>query len=128
MKIKPDKQKAAALLKMADITFNRLKESDMLKYPTNTLTDYYDILHKLMEALTYQEGMKFSGEGAHAKLIDHVCRKYKLSEGTRKFLQQIRDFRNRISYEGFIIKQDFIKRNSERIEKIIAKLKKKLQI
>ena len=108
---------------MAEITLKRLKESDMLKYPTNTLTDYYDIIHKLMEALSYIEGFKFKGEGAHSKLIDYVCKKYKLGEGTRKFLQEMRDFRNRISYEGFMIKEGYIKRSSERVEKIIDKLR-----
>lgn len=128
MKVKPDKQKAAALVKMSEITLKRLKESDMLQYPTNTLIDYYDIIHKLLEALTYSEGEKIKGKGAHSKLIDYVCKRYDLGEATRKFLQEMRNFRNRISYEGFMIRAGFIKRNSDRIERIIEKLKEFVSI
>ncbi|HIH37707.1 hypothetical protein J4460_07840 [Candidatus Woesearchaeota archaeon] len=53
--IKPDKQKAKALQKMAEITLQRLKELDPEKYPSNTLTDYYDVLHKLMDAIALLE-------------------------------------------------------------------------
>ena len=48
IKIKPDKQKAISLLKIAEITLKRLKETDTNKYPSNTLIDYYDALHKIM--------------------------------------------------------------------------------
>lgn len=114
-----DKQKAQSLKQMAEITLNRLKETDIEKYPTNTLTDYYDIIKKLMEALTYLEGVKFKGEGAHQKTIDYICKKYQFPEQTRKFLQDMRDYRNRISYEGFMIKADYIKRNAGKIENTI---------
>jgi len=122
-RVKPDKQKAIALMKMVEITLNRLNESNKEKYPTNTLTDYYDILHKIMEALTSLEGLKFKGEGAHRRLIDYVCHKYRLGEGVRNIIQELRDYRNRVNYEGFMIKEDYVKRNSEKIEKIIEKLK-----
>ena len=37
IKIQPDKQKAIALIKMAEITKERLKEINQTKYPSNTL-------------------------------------------------------------------------------------------
>ena len=73
--IDPDKQKARSLKDMADITLKRLKETNIEKYPTNTLADYYSIIRKLMEALTSTEGIKFKGEGAHKELIDYICKK-----------------------------------------------------
>jgi len=121
MNIKPDKQKAKALLKMADITYIRLNESNILKYPTNTLTDYYDIIHKIFEAITLSDGIKFHGEGAHKKLIDYICDEYNLGKGTKIFLQNLRDYRNKISYEGFTVKKEYIERNVERINEIIHK-------
>lgn len=122
MKIMPDKQKAISLKESAKITLERLKETNLEKYPTNTLTDYYDILRKLMEALTSIEGIKIKGEGAHQKIIDYVCEKYDLGEATRQFIQQLRDHRNRISYEGFLINESYIKQNHEKIENIIDQL------
>lgn len=125
-----DKQKSKALLKMAETTLKRLNEIDKLRYPSNTLDDYYDIIHQLMEALTLIEGIKMKGDGAHYELIDHVCEKYKLGQTKRDFLQRLRNYRNRISYEGFSIKRDYIERNDLRINEIIKHLsdlvKKKL--
>ncbi len=36
-KVKPDKQKSESLKKMAGITLERLDNTDMGKYPSNTL-------------------------------------------------------------------------------------------
>jgi len=122
LKIRPDTQKSKSLVEMARITLQRLNEINLYKYPTNTLTDYYDVIHKLMEALSLNEGIKIKGEGAHQELIDYIFKKYQLNESDRIFIQEIRDFRNRISYEGFMISEDYIKTNLEKINRIVKTL------
>ena len=122
MKTSVDKGKSKSLLERAEVTHRRLNETDKLKYPSNTLDDYYDIIHQLMEALTLLEGIKMKGEGAHCELIDYICEKNKISETDREFLQQMRNYRNRISYEGFSVKSGYIERNESRINKIISLL------
>ena len=107
---------------MAKITLQRLNDTDIEKYPTNTLNDYYDIIHKLMESITLSKGIKFKGEGAHKELIDHIAKILELEEQTKQFLQQMRDYRNRISYEGFTIHKNYIKLNKNKILEIIKKL------
>ncbi|NQV08717.1 hypothetical protein HQ529_02590 [Candidatus Woesearchaeota archaeon] len=124
IKIQSDKQKAKSLIEIARITLKRLKETDKEKYPSNTLTDYYDIIRKLMEALTSLEGIKIKGEGAHKQIIDYVCDKYNLNQAVSYFIQDMREYRNRISYEGLSVKKDYIKINAERIEEIISVLLK----
>lgn len=119
---KSDKQKAKALIEMAMITLQRLKEYNQEKYPSNTLTDYYDIIHKLMDALSLTTGVKISGEGAHKELIDYIAQEYKLEESFREFIQQMRQYRNRITYEGFMINENYVKLNKTKINKIIDKL------
>jgi len=128
LKIMPDKQKSKALIEMARITLERLNKTNIYQYPTNTLTDYYDIIHRLMESLTLSEGIKIKGEGAHQELIDYISKKYKFDESVRIFLQEIRDYRNRTAYEGFMINSDYIKANIERINEIIEKLNRLLGI
>ncbi|MBS3145261.1 hypothetical protein J4414_00445 [Candidatus Woesearchaeota archaeon] len=64
-KITPDKQKSQALLKMVEITLERLEKTDKKSYPSNTLVDYYDIIHKLLEAIALKGGIKAKGEGSH---------------------------------------------------------------
>ncbi|MEK6940701.1 MAG: HEPN domain-containing protein [Nanoarchaeota archaeon] len=122
IEITPDKQKAEALIKMANVTLKRLKTINEENYPSNTLVDYYDTIHKLLEAITLQTGIKIRGEGGHQELIDYVAKKHKLNEQTRQFLQQLRDYRNRISYEGFMITKNFIHTNKQSIKYIINKL------
>ncbi len=122
IKIQVDKQKAKSLAEMSKITIDRLKETDILKFSTNTLTDYYDSIHKLMEAICFIEGVKIKGEGAHQELIDYICKKYNLGESIRIFLQEMRDFRNRVSYEGFIVNKNYIEQNKDKIENIIKNL------
>ena len=107
---------------MAEITLERLENTDREKYPTNTLNDYYDSIHKLMEALSMLNGIKMKGEGAHQELIDYIAKQYNFDEQTRQFLQQMRDYRNRISYEGFMIHKNYIILNQEKIKNIIKKL------
>ncbi len=126
-KVKPDKQKSESLRKMAEITLERLGNTDMEKYPSNTLSDYYDVVHKLIEAITVREGVKVKGEGAHQELIDYVAKQKKIDEQMRQFLQQMRDYRNRISYEGFMIKKNYINLNKEIIKRIINQLFEQLK-
>lgn len=121
-RVKPDKQKSALLKNMAEITLERLGKTDMEKYPSNTLLDYYDTIHKIMEAITLKEGIKIKGEGAHQELIDYAVKHHGFDEQTRQFLQQMRDYRNRIAYEGFMIHKNFILLNKEKIVSIINKM------
>lgn len=122
IKITPNKEKAKSLKGMAKLTLKRLKGMRLLEYPSNTLTDYYEIIHKLMESLTSAEGVKIKGDGAHKELIDYLSSKYKFGESTRIFLQEMRDFRNRVNYEGFFVKEDYVKLNKDKIELIIQRL------
>ena len=127
IKVKPDKQMSESLKKMAEATLERLDNTDMDKYPSNTLLDYYDVIHKLIEAIILKDGIKVKGEGAHKELIDYVTKEKKIDEHMRVFLQQMRDYRNRISYEGFMIHKNYINLNKEVIRKIIKHLFEQLK-
>jgi len=107
---------------MAEITLERLNKTEKTNYPSNTLVDYYDIIHKLLEAISLMEGTKIKGEGAHQELIDYIYKKHKLEEQKRQFLQQLRDYRNRISYEGFSVNKEYVANNQEFIKTLIDKL------
>ena len=120
--VAPDRQRSESLKRMALITLERLKKTEMNMYPSNTLLDYYDIIHNLLEALTLKEGIKIKGEGAHQELIDYVSKHHAFDEQTRQFLQQMRDYRNRISYEGFAVHTNFITLSMEKILAVIEML------
>lgn len=127
IKVNPDIHRSEALRKMAEITIERLEQTEMEKYPSNTLSDYYDVIHKLLEALSLKEGVKVKGEGAHQELIDYTAKQKHIDEQRRQFLQEMRDYRNRISYEGFMIHQNYILLNKEKIQAIVHLLFEKLK-
>jgi len=124
IKITPDKEKAESLRKMATITLERLKKTAITEYPSNTLVDYYNVIHKLLESRALINGIKAKGGGAHQELIDYSYKTKIINEETRIFLQQMRDHRNRISYEGFMIHKNYILLNKEKIEVLIKQLLK----
>ncbi len=125
-KILIDKNRAESLRKMAKISLERLNSFDKTKYPSNTLDDYYDILHQLMESISLLNSFKFSGNYAHEELIDWICKELKFSHQDKTFLQIIRNYQNKISYEGFFIKPNFIKQKDNKILEIIRKLDNKI--
>lgn len=122
----PDPEKARSLLKMANMTLDRVGETDTDRYASLALRDYYDVARQLMEAIAAVEGRKSGGKGAHAKLIDWTASTHDLSEGERRQLHQMRKYRNRINYEGFSVNPGYLDRNREKIETIIDKLRKTL--
>jgi hypothetical protein len=124
--MRADKEKARLLLEMARITLERLDKLDKLLYTSNTVNDYYDILHKLMESFASLKGLKFSGINAHKRLIDFICDEL-FGQTDKNFLQNLRNHRNQMSYEGFNIPADFLKRNDARIREYIAFLTKKIE-
>jgi hypothetical protein len=109
---------------MAVIGLARLKETNKIRFPENTLTDYYDILHKLLEAKAISLGIKTRGEGAHQELIECIARIMPLTELERQLLQQIRELRNKISYDGLRINSDFLEKNELKINDLIRLLSK----
>jgi hypothetical protein len=125
--ITPDPQKANSLTTMALMTLERLNATDKLKYPANTVTDYYDVIHKLLEALALLKGTKTKGEGAHQELIDYICADENLSEQTRLQIQQLREYRNRIQYEGFTIHINYIMLQEAGIKTTIELLLQKVK-
>ena len=126
LEIQPDRQRAKSLKKMAEITLERVSETDVNKYPSNVLVDYYDVIHKLLEAITMLEGTKIKGEGAHEELIEYVAKSYGLDEQARQLVQQMRDYRNRNSYEGFMINKNYVLLNEKKIKELIELLFDKL--
>ena len=115
IQITPDYNKAQSLFTLSNETFRRLTEISLNKYPTNSIIDYYDICHKLLDAIFLLKGFKFKGDGAHFEMISESASFSILSSAQINFFQQLRDTRNRIHYEGLSISEDFLKRNTHNL-------------
>lgn len=125
--VAPDRAKARALSKMAHLTRDRLSEIPLEKYPSNTVVDLYDVIHKLIDAICLAQGIRFRGDGAHIELIEECQSLGVVTLAQYDLIKRMRTYRNRIQYEGFNISPEFVTRNEKRILSIIKKLEEHLE-
>lgn len=124
IKITPDKEKAKSILKMVDQTLEMIKTIDRKKFPSNVTKDYYEVMRELISVILLLDGYKTTGEGSHKKLIEYLQQNYKeFTEYEISFIDDLRIIRNKISYDGFFVKEDYLERKSKDILAIAEKLK-----
>ena len=124
IRITPNKEKAKSILKMVDTTLEMIKQIDKSRFPSNIVKEYYDVIRELISIILLLDGYKITGEGAHKKQIEYLEAKYK--EYTKQdiiFMDDLRIIRNKISYDGFFVKVDYVERKLDDIKKIIEKSK-----
>jgi len=125
IKISPNKEKAQSILKMADTTLEMIKDIDVNKFSSNVTKEYYDTIRELVSIVLLLDGYKTYGEGAHKKLIEYLQSNYKeFNEYEIFLLNDLRIKRNKITYDGFFVDKDYIKKKIKDIQKIITKLQK----
>ncbi|MFH1590275.1 MAG: hypothetical protein ABIB43_06935 [archaeon] len=124
IKITPDKEKAQSILKMVDTTIEMIKNIDIAKFSSNVTKEYYDIIRELISIVLLLDGYKTYGEGAHKKLVKYLEVNYdNFNEYEISLIDDLRVTRNKITYDGFFVEKDYIKRKIKYIQKIILKLK-----
>lgn len=121
IKITPDFQKVKSILKMVELVEKRIKIQDKIKFSPLILSDYYEIIKELITALLLADGYKTL---SHKNLIDYLDKKYdKILKEEIYLIDKLRILRNRITYEGFEIKHDYLKDNEFIYIRVIKKLK-----
>ena len=124
IKISPDKEKANSILKMVESSLEMIKSIDPIKFPSNLIKEYYDIIRELISVILLLDGYKVIGEGAHKRLIDYLKQDYKeFSNYEISVIDDFRVTRNKIAYDGFFVKVDYVERKRKDIENIINRLK-----
>lgn len=123
VRVREDPIRAQALRASAQATLRKLEQSERHAFPSDTLVDYYSIIHKLFEAFAHEHGTRFRGEGAHYELIEFIADTHSFSLEERRFLQELREQRNRIAYEGEAVSAAFITQNEKRILALLRKVK-----
>jgi hypothetical protein len=121
IRVTPDKEKAKSILKMVEMRLELLTTVDHDKFSSPIFADYYEVIKELITVILLLDGFKTL---SHKTLIEYLQKNYKeFSEYEIAFLDDIRIIRNKISYNGFFIKPDYLKRKKQDILKIIPKLK-----
>jgi len=125
IRIIPDKEKAKSILKMVDTTLKMIKEIDIDKFSSNITKEYYEIIRELMTIILLLDGYKTYGEGSHKKLIEYLELNYReFDKSEIYFIDDLRNIRNKIAYDGFFVEINYILNNIKNIQRIIEKLNK----
>ncbi len=116
-----DIEKIKAILKM--VRFESDIVSD-IKIKDNTASklakDYYEIIKELLVALLLSYGLKSSN---HECLVSFFKMKYPKYEYEAKLIHELKNVRNRISYDGYFVGKDYITKNRAEFKHIIGLLR-----
>ena len=122
-----DKPRAKFLLKEVETSLKGLKERvktmGINQFNTNSLIkDCYDIIMELIRAKLLLKGYSASGQGAHEAEISYL-KKLEFPDNQISFLNELRYFRNSITYYGKLLNPDYAKKVFDFLIKMLPKLK-----
>ena len=123
LKITPDKERARSVKEMALERYELLRTIDMSKFSTMAAETYYEAIKELLIAKFYEKGIKIVGKNSHKDLLK-LSRKEKLiTEEEFELIDDLRQRRNKSSYQGVKIPFSYIEINQKEFERIIEKIK-----
>jgi uncharacterized protein (UPF0332 family) len=120
-KIKENPEQAEALLKLAKRRLESIKKRRKDEFSQLLIESYYEAIKEIISALLAIHGYK---SYSHECLITFIEEFYPnvLDDFENHFLDSMRKLRSDIQYRGRDVADDYLKRNSLVIEKIIEKL------
>jgi uncharacterized protein (UPF0332 family) len=121
-KVQPDRERIASILKMCQVR-QRVTEEIMLDDQTASViaADYYEVIKELLTALLLKHGLKSDN---HECLMSFFKNKYPAYDYEINVIYQLRDVRNRVSYEGVFVQKSYIEMNELEFKHIIQLLEK----
>ena len=124
-KIRPDPEKAKALLKMIELREKRLQYVKSAEFTTLLIEDYYEILKEIITGLMSIDGWKTV---SHELLVGYLAKHYPAFDPAEiSLIDQLRVMRNDIAYRGVQIPPEYLERNQKDILQVIQKLKNTLR-
>jgi uncharacterized protein (UPF0332 family) len=120
-KIKENPEQAEALLKLAKRRLESINKRRKDEFSQLLIESYYEAIKEIISALLAVHGYK---SYSHECLITFIEEFYPntLDDFEIHFLDSMRKLRSDIQYRGRDVADDYLKRNSSVIEKIIEKL------
>ena len=121
-KVDKDMEKIKSILKMAEIELGIISSIEVNANTASKLSkDYYEIVKELLTALLLSYGLKSSN---HECLVSFLKTKYPQHEHETKIIHELKNIRNRVSYDGYFVGEDYITKNKTEFSHIINLLKK----
>jgi len=124
-KVEPDLEKIESIKKICNVRLKIVREIEINKETASIVaTDYYEVIKELLVALLLKNGLKSDN---HECLISFFKNKYPKYEYESKVIHQLKNVRNRVSYDGVFVKKDYIDANKLEFDHIIELLNKLLK-
>tara|TARA_Y100000310_G_C20423783_1_gene687965 strand:+ start:280 stop:735 length:456 start_codon:yes stop_codon:yes gene_type:complete len=115
-----DIEKIKSLLKMAELELNLISKTEANSDTASKLAkDYYEVIKELLTALLLSHGMKSSN---HECLVSFLKMKYPKHEYEAKMVHELKNIRNRISYDGYFVDKDYVAKNKMEFHHIVKLL------
>ncbi len=129
-KVSPDKSRAEFLIQESRNSLEGLKERvEKLgihnQNANSIIKDCYDIILELIRAKLFLEGYNISGNFAHEAEISYLLKKG-FKDNEIMFLNELRYFRNSITYYGKILDETYAKKIFSFMNTLLPKLNKLL--
>ena len=112
-KVEIDLERIESIKKKA---LRRLERARSSKEVDFAVEDYYEVVKELLTANLLKNGMR---SGNHQCLISYFLKENPDNEREAMLIQQMSFFRNRLTYYGEDIPEEFYEENKEEFEKII---------
>lgn len=126
-----DKSRAKFLINETEKTFiglnNRLEKMGIDEYNTNSIAkDCYDIIMELIRAKLLLTGYCSAGQFAHEAEISYL-KKCEFLDNEVLFINELRFFRNSVTYYGKILSVEYVEKVAEFTRNIYPKLIKMIK-
>ncbi len=126
-KLTQGKPRAEFLIKESETSLEGLKERIKLigindKNANSIIKDCYDIMMELIRAKLLLDGYSASGNFAHEAEISYL-KKLGFPDSEISFLNELRYFRNSVTYYGKILDKEYAEKVYAFLSEIIVKLK-----
>ena len=116
-----DTEKIKSILKMAELELQIISKIEVNSDTASKLAkDYYEIIKELLIALLLSHGLKSSN---HECLISFLKQKYPKFEYEATLIHQLKNIRNRISYDGYFVDEHYITKNKTEFSNLINLIK-----
>ena len=122
----PGKPRAQFLIEESEISLEGLKERIKIigindKNANSVIKDCYDIIMEKTRAKLLLKGYSSSGRYAHEAEVSYL-KKLEFPDNEVLFLNELRYFRNSVTYYGKILDKEYAEKVFEFLKKIVEKL------
>jgi hypothetical protein len=118
--ITPDKRLARSLVRNAEERERALAQLNPEEFSTTLAEGRYELLKELVTALMALEGYK---PETHESLALYLLSRGDFSPKETEFLDELRKVRNNISYRGYRVTPDYLRRREALIRQLTEKLR-----